>query len=79
MAHQPCNKILLAGNDGCRVAFCQTHQVAELEIGAVSLRLDVDNFATLNNLINEAMEKIHTVHAAQDAYDALLQKLNNNH
>lgn len=79
MAQPTCNRILLADNAGCRVAFCQTHQVAELEIGAMSLRLDVETFSNLNNIVQEAMQKIHTLHASQYAYDALLQKLSNKH
>lgn len=80
MHHQaPCNKVLLAGNEGCRVTYCQTHQATELEIGAISIRLDVEAFSTLNALINEAMAKIQTLHASQHAYSTLMQKLTNKH
>lgn len=79
MAHQTCNKILLAGHEGCRVAYCQTHQVAEIEIGAMSLRLDIEAFSNLNALIQESMQKIHSLHASQHAYDKLLQKISNKH
>jgi hypothetical protein len=75
----PCNKVLLAGNDGCRVTYCETHQAAELEIGAFSLRLDVEAFATLNDLINEASTKIGALHNAKQSYSGLMQKLRGTH
>ncbi len=53
-----CKKVMLAGNDGCRVMYCETHQVAELEIGALSLRLDIEAFNTLNELLIDATQKI---------------------
>jgi hypothetical protein len=80
MQHQtPCNKILLAGNEGCRVTYCETHQTTELEIGAFSLRLDIEAFSTLNALINEAMAKINTLHASKQSYQTLMQTLMNKH
>jgi hypothetical protein len=78
-ANVPCSKILLAGNEGCRVTYCETHQTTELEIGAFSLRLDIEAFSTLNALINEAMAKINTLHTSQHAYSALMHKLTNKH
>ncbi|MDO8960475.1 MAG: hypothetical protein Q7V02_00115 [Methylophilus sp.] len=80
MQHQtPCNIILLAGNEGCRVTYCETHQTTELEIGAFSLRLDIEAFSTLNALTNEAMAKINTLHASKQSYQTLMQTLMNKH
>ncbi len=80
MQHQaPCHKILLAGNEGCRVTFCETHEATELEIGAFSLRLDVEAFSTLNALMNEAMAKINTLHASKQSYQTMMQTFMNKH
>lgn len=78
-ANIPCSKILLAGNDGCRVTYCEAHQTTELEIGAFSLRLDVEAFSTLHHLINEASTKIHALHASQQSYNHLIRKLKDTH
>jgi hypothetical protein len=78
-ANIPCSKLLLAGNDGCRVTYCETHQTTELEIGAFSLRLDVEAFSTLNHLINEASTKINALHASQQSYNHLIRKLKDTH
>jgi hypothetical protein len=78
-ANVPCSKILLAGNEGCRVTYCETHQTTELEIGAFSLRLDIEAFSMLNTLINEAMTKINTLQASKQSYQTLIQTLMNKH
>jgi len=49
-----CSRILLAGVDGCRVLYCETCGVTELEIGAMSLRLELGAFNSLGELIKEA-------------------------
>lgn len=72
-----CKKVILAGNDGCRVMYCELHQVAELEIGALSLKLDVEAFSSLNELINEATQKIAVIHQARNIQDNLMRKLKN--
>ncbi len=77
--HQGCKKIMLAGNHGCRVSYCETHQVAELEIGALSLRLDIEAFSTLNELLNESMQKIALVSKVKAEHESLFNRLGKAH
>ena len=49
-----CKRVLLAGKDGCRVLFCEDCNVAEVEVGALSLRLEVHAFNTLTEMLQEA-------------------------
>lgn len=37
---EACKRILLAGADGCRIVYCEGCGVAELELGAISVRLE---------------------------------------
>jgi hypothetical protein len=77
--HLRCIKIPLAGNDGCRISYCETHQIAELEIGALSLRLDIEAFTTLSDLINEANDKITKIQASKQSLNAFMSKLKDAH
>ncbi|HEY8119353.1 MAG TPA: hypothetical protein VIE91_08955 [Methylophilaceae bacterium] len=49
-----CKRVILAGKDGCRVMFCEDCNVAEVEVGALSLRLEVQAFTTLSEMLQEA-------------------------
>jgi len=72
-----CNKVVLAGNDGCRVVYCETHMVTEVEIGAISLRLDIEAFSTLNDLLNDASKKLTLLHQAKSVSGDLMNRLRN--
>ena len=48
------SKILLSRNEGGAIAFCESCDLLELEIGAVSLRLDSLSLELLCQLMNEA-------------------------
>ncbi|MDI1363240.1 hypothetical protein [Methylotenera sp.] len=48
------SRILLSRNEGGAIAFCESCDVLELEIGAVSLRIDSHSLDLLSKLINEA-------------------------
>ena len=60
-----CNRILLAGVDGCRVLYCETCGVAEIEIGAMSLRLELGAFNSLGDLLKEAKVQLAAFKAEQ--------------
>jgi hypothetical protein len=49
-----CLRVLLAKNAAGRVGFCETCDVVELEIGAMSLRIVADDLHYLAQLIKEA-------------------------
>lgn len=54
------SKILLSRNEGGAIAFCESCDVLELEIGAVSLRIDSLSLELLGKLINEASASMKT-------------------
>ncbi|MEZ0232973.1 MAG: hypothetical protein ACAH12_09040 [Methylophilaceae bacterium] len=60
-----CKRVVLAGNDGCRILFCEECNIAEVEVGALSLRLDVQAFNTLSELLQEAASKVAIFNAAK--------------
>jgi hypothetical protein len=47
MSSNTCNRIVLAGAHGCRVLYCEECKVAEVEMGALSLRLEMQAFNSL--------------------------------
>lgn len=54
----PCKRIVLAGIHGCRVSYCEDCRVAEIEVGALSLRLEVQAFGNLTEVLREANAKL---------------------
>jgi len=56
-----CKRVLLAGNDGCRVLYCNECKVAEIEVGALSLRLEAHAFSTLSEVLLEAVSRMSTM------------------
>lgn len=48
------SRILLAKNDSGSIAFCEACDVVELEIGAVSMRIDAESLQALNGLFKDA-------------------------
>ena len=69
---KPCHRIVLAGEEGCRVLYCEDCKVAELEIGAMSLRLEIQAFDTLVAMVQQAEKRLALVKAAtlQDRFAA---------
>lgn len=58
-----CSKTVLAGENGCRVIYCHHCQVAEIEIGSVSLRLKKDAFRQLRHLMGTAVDSLDVLEA----------------
>jgi hypothetical protein len=69
MSQSSCKRILLAGQEGCRVAYCEDCRVAEIEVGALSLRLEMQAFTNLSEILKEASAKLAAYQAAQSAYE----------
>jgi hypothetical protein len=65
MSSEPCKRIVLSGAEGCRVTYCEDCKVAEIEVGAVSLRLHVPAFEALSDILSEAAAKLNALHRAQ--------------
>jgi len=67
-----CKRIVLAGNDGCRVWFCEDCKVAEIEVGSLSLRLEAHAFSSLAELLAEAASKIAAIDATKSLQEEFL-------
>lgn len=48
------SRILLAKNTAGSIAFCEACDVIEMEIGAISLRIDAESLEALSNLLKDA-------------------------
>lgn len=64
-----CKRVVLAGSDGCKVSYCEDCKVTELEIGALSLRLEMQAFNSLGEMMQEAMAKLAIFKAAETQHD----------
>ena len=49
-----CKRIQLAGGESCKVLFCESCNVAELELGAMSLRLEPAALQGLAEVLQQA-------------------------
>ncbi|WP_200876862.1 DUF6686 family protein [Methylotenera sp. L2L1] len=49
-----CLRILLSKNESGQIVFCENCNVAELELGAISLRIDAGTLHTLKALLADA-------------------------
>lgn len=70
-----CRKVYLAGGVGCKVMYCEQHQVAELEVGALSLRLELSTFLTLEEVMATAAERITVLTNAKAEQTALFKRV----
>lgn len=60
-----CKRIKLAGGADCRVLFCQSCNVAELEVGALSLRLEPAALQGLAQVLQEAKMALAMLETAE--------------
>ena len=70
-------KILLAWQGGFRVHYCETHHKIELEIGAMSLRLDEHALEMMSESLSESVSKLHALQATQGSFEAFMRQLKN--
>lgn len=68
------SKILLSRNEGGAIAFCESCNVLELEIGAVSLRIDSLSLELLSQLMNEATASMKTYKQEKVRFTQEMQK-----
>jgi hypothetical protein len=54
MANDPCEKLILAEGLGVRLIYCKNCDVIELEIGAISLRLEPRHIQQIANVMMKA-------------------------
>jgi hypothetical protein len=60
-----CDRVVLAGRHGCRVIYCEDCNVAEVEVGSLSLRLEMQAFNALGEMMQEAMQKLAVMNRAE--------------
>lgn len=53
-----CKRIVLAGAEGCRIIYCEDCKIAELEFGAISVRLELSAIYNLQSVIDLATRKL---------------------
>lgn len=61
----PCSKTVLAGEAGCRVLYCGHCRVVEIEIGALSFRLEPESLMDLAGVLGTAAASLDGRVAAQ--------------
>lgn len=71
-----CKKFLLSGQTGFRVHYCETHRTIELEIGAMSLRMDEDALEMIRDSLNESIGKMRTLQSGHGSFQAFMRQLN---
>ena len=52
-------RLLLAKNTAGAIAFCETCDVVEMEIGAISLRVDAESLEALSLLLKDANSRLN--------------------
>lgn len=70
-----CKRILLAGADGCRIIYFEGCEVAEIELGAISVRLELDALHNLQVILRQAAQKLSVLKATGISPDLHLGKL----
>jgi hypothetical protein len=53
-----CLRVLLSKNESGQIIFCENCNVAELELGAISLRIDAGTLHTLKTLLADAVTRL---------------------
>ncbi len=72
---EACRRILLAGADGCRIVYCESCGVAELELGAISVRLELNALHNLQAVLGQASMKLSVLKAIKVSPDFEFDKL----
>lgn len=72
---EACRKILLVGADGCRIVYCEGCGIAELELGAISVRLELNALHNLHAVLSQAAMKLSVLKAIKVSPDFEYDKL----
>ncbi|MDO9051387.1 MAG: hypothetical protein Q8J59_01725 [Methylotenera sp.] len=70
-----CLRILLSKNESGQIIFCENCKVAELELGAISLRIDAGTLNTLRELLADASTRL-TLYQQEKAIHAQQSVMN---
>jgi len=66
---EPCKRILLAGIEGCKIVYCEGCAITELELGAISLRLEESALHNLQAILGQALMKLSVLKATKVSSD----------
>ena len=72
-----CSKAALVSRQGLRVQYCLSHRMVEIDIGAISLRLDAASFYHLSEGLADAQLILEGVGHDQQAFARLMQRIKN--
>lgn len=75
---EPCKRTLLAGADGCRIMYCEGCNIAEMELGAISVRLELKALHNLQAVLGQAAMKLSVLKAVRVSPDFEFGKLDLN-
>lgn len=60
---EACKRIVLAGAEGCKIVYCEGCEVAEMELGAISVRLELSALHNLQTILGQAAMKLSVLKA----------------
>jgi len=66
---EPCKRILLAGIEGCKIVYCEGCAITELELGAISVRLEESALHNLQGILGQAIMKLSVLKATKVSSD----------
>jgi hypothetical protein len=66
--NDPCDKLILAEGLGVRLIYCKNCDVVELEIGAISLRLNPNHVQQIANVMMKASLRLDRMVSVNNAH-----------
>lgn len=75
MSESDCTKIELSNSLGVRLLYCKNCEVVELEIGAISIKLNPDMIQRMANMMMKASLKLEHINAASKPQPFTQQQL----
>lgn len=73
---EACKRIVLAGAEGCKIVYCEGCEVAEMELGAISVRLELSALHNLQTILGQAAMKLSVLKAIKVSPDFQYDQLN---
>ena len=72
---ETCKRVPLAGTDGCKIIYCEACNIAEMELGAISVRLELNAIHNLQAVLAQAAMKLSVLKAIRVSPDFEFGKL----
>jgi hypothetical protein len=72
---ETCKRVVLAGVEGCRIIYCEGCNIAEMELGAISVRLELSAIHNLQAVLAQAAVKLSVLKALRVSPDFEFGKL----